>query len=122
MARAAKKTGRKVRPNAAKRAAKDVDLQEVRQRVRNVVGAQAEEIARAVVEDTVKKAQVQPMKILFEMIGLFGAEVEPETPPEDDQALAKALLDRFNLPDVPAAQEERAPLAISTSAGDDSVE
>lgn len=96
-----------------RRKTKDVDLQEVRKRVRNEVLESAEKLVRAVIAEAVAKAQAQQMKTLFEMIGLFGADAEPDAPVEDDQALAKVLLDRFNLPDVPEEPEERAPLVIS---------
>jgi hypothetical protein len=89
--------------------------------VRNVVLDSAEQLVQAVVAEAVNKAQAQQMKALFEMVGLFGADAVPEAPPEDDQALAKVLLDRFNLPDMPEIPEERAPLVISPVAEVDSV-
>jgi|SRR5690242_14449722 hypothetical protein len=114
MGRPAKKASKKVARSAPKRRkTKDVDLQEVRKRVRNEVLESAEKLVRAVIAEAVAKAQAQQMKTLFEMIGLFGADAEPDAPVEDDQALAKVLLDRFNLPDVPEEPEERAPLVIS---------
>jgi hypothetical protein len=88
--------------------------------VRNLIASRAVAIAEAVVEEAEKKAQVQPMKTLFEMIGLFGADSVPEAP-EDDQALAKVLLDRFNLPDVLEVEEERAPLVVPAEGASDSV-
>jgi hypothetical protein len=122
MTRAAKKASKKsVRSTVRRTAKKDVDLQEVRKKVRNVVAASAEKLARAVVNEAMKKAQAQQMKALFEMIGLFGAEAVPDAPREDDQALAKVLLDRFNLPDVSEEPEERAPLVISPATEVDSV-
>ena len=114
MRRPAKKASKKAPRSATKkRTTKDVDQQEVRKKVRNLVLDSAEELVRAVVAEVVSKAQAPQMKTLFEMVGLFGSGAEPDAPPEDDQALAKVLLDRFNLPDVPEIPEERAPLVIS---------
>jgi len=114
MGRPAKKASKKATRSAPKRRkTKDVDLQGVRKRVRNEVLESAEKLVRAVIAEAVAKAQAQQMKTLFEMVGLFGADAEPDAPVEDDQALAKVLLDRFNLPDVPEEREERAPLVIS---------
>lgn len=123
MKRAAKKaTKSRVRKGAARKTAKAADLRETRQKVRNVVAARAVPIVEAVTEEVEKKAQVQPMRALFEMIGLFGKDAGPEAPPEDDQALAKVLLDRFNLPDFPeTAEEERAPLLVPAGDAGDSV-
>ena len=122
MKRVAKKASKRgAKRSTQKRASKDVNLGEVRQKVRNVVSARAVKITEAVADDVAKKAQVQPMKMLFEMVGLFGAEAGSEAPPEDDQALAKVLLDRFNLPDLPEAEEERAPLVLAAAPEADSV-
>jgi hypothetical protein len=122
MKRVAKKASKRgTKRSTQKRASKDVNLGEVRQKVRNVVSARAVKITEAVADDVAKKAQVQPMKMLFEMVGLFGAEAGSEAPPEDDQALAKVLLDRFNLPDLPEAEEERAPLVLAAAPEADSV-
>jgi hypothetical protein len=122
MKRVAKKASKRgAKRSTQKRTSKDANLGEVQQKVRNVISAHAVEIAEAVVEDVAKKAQVQPMKMLFEMVGLFGAEAGPEAPPEDDQALAKVLLDRFNLLDLPEAEEERAPLVLAVAPEADSV-
>lgn len=123
MKRAAKKaTKSRVRKSAPRKTAKDADMRETRQKVRNVVAGQAVPIVQAVTEEVKKQAQVQAMKALFEMIGLFGKDAAPDAPPEDDQALAKVLLDRFNLPDFPVtAEEESAPLQAPAEVTGDSV-
>jgi len=123
MKRAAKKASKpRARKRAPKKSSKKIDMIETRQKVCNVVAGEAVPIVEAVVEELKKKAQVQPMKTLFEMIGLFGEDAVAEAPPEDDQALAKVLLDRFNLPDFPENEpEERAPLVIPAVAEADSV-
>lgn len=123
MKRAAKKaTKSPARRSAPKKTAKNVDLRETRQKVRNVVAARAVPIVAAVTEEVEKKAQVQSMRALFEMIGLFGKDAGPDAAPEDDQALAKVLLDRFNLPDFPATSEdEKAPLPAAAEPAHDSV-
>jgi len=77
----------------------DVDLKEARQKVKNAIGEKAEELAVAVAREAVQKAQAQPMKILFEMIGLFPESDAERAAAADDQSLAKTLLDRLGLSD-----------------------
>jgi len=91
----------------------NVDLKDVRQRVRNVIGARAEELAVAVTREAVHKAQAQPMKILFEMIGLFPESEAERAAAADDQSLAKTLLERLGLSDEALENEkERAPNSV----------
>ena len=99
-------SGRGKQPTAKKTEA--VDLSEVRQGVKNAVGRKAVELVTAVTDEAVQKAAAQPMKMLFELIGLF-----PESPEErkvvaDDQSLAKTLLERLGLSDEPVLSEEEA--------------
>jgi hypothetical protein len=109
MAKAAKKKAagaKKTTPKAQQ--AEAIDLREVRVKVKNAIGGRAEELATAVTDDAVKKAQAQQMKLLFELIGLFPESQEEREAAGDDQALAKVLLERLGLPDEPAVNEEEA--------------
>jgi len=108
MKKAAKKKAARGRSRAASaKKAPAADLREVRQKVTNLVSGMAPQIALAVAEDVEKKAQVQSMKALFEMIGLF-PEGPEEKQLEDDQALARVLLQRLGLSDEPVLNEEEA--------------
>jgi hypothetical protein len=109
MVRASKKksAGSRGKRETAKKA-QAVDLCEERQKVKNVIGGKAEELVTAVVEDAVKKAAAQPMKMLFEMIGLFPESAEERKAAADDQSLAKTLLERLGLSDEPVLSEEEA--------------
>jgi hypothetical protein len=103
---AKKKAGAKKTASAKK--APVANLRDVRQKVRNVVGELAPKIAKAVAEDVGNKAQVQSMKMLFEVIGLFPESPEEKQVVEDDQALAKVLLERLGFSDEPVVSEEEA--------------
>jgi hypothetical protein len=109
MRRAAKKKtvpGKK-KPAAPKKAPA-ADMRDVRRKVKNVICEKASQIAKAVAEDVGNKAQVQSMKMLFEVIGLFPESPEEKRAAGDDQALAKVLLERLGLPDDPVVNEEEA--------------
>ena len=92
----AKAVGKKKRTSKIKQ----VDIAKVRDAVTNIVGAEATDIARAVVEEA-KKGQVSPTKYLFEMAGVY-----PKPPQEEEQiqegqgsdALMKLLLDQLKPP------------------------
>ena len=73
-----------------------------------MIGGIAQELATAVAEDAVKKAAAQPMKTMFEMIGLFPESAEERQKAADDQSLAKVLLLRLGLSDEPVLSEEEA--------------
>jgi hypothetical protein len=109
MRRAAKKRAvpGKKKPSAPKKAPA-ADMRDVRRKVKNVICEKASQIAKAVAEDVANKAQVQSMKMLFEVIGLFPESAEEKRAAGDDQALAKVLLERLGLPDDPVVNEEEA--------------
>jgi hypothetical protein len=108
MAKAGKKKASGKKSTSKAKQVEAIDLREVRVKVKNVIGDKAEELVKAVTEDAVKKAQAQPMRMLFEMIGLFPESQEERDAAGDDQALAKVLLERLGLPDEPATSDEEA--------------
>jgi metal-dependent amidase/aminoacylase/carboxypeptidase family protein len=118
MTKAAKKAARAKRTTASKKKGTAADLREVRQEVRKVVTSRAPKIAQAVADDVEKKAQVQSMKTLFEMVGLFPESPEERDAVEDDQALARVLLERLGLSDAPemSAEEAEEKRALEASA------
>ena len=79
-----------------------VDIETVRQDIRNFVGGRALEMVKATVEEIEKKGNVAALKFLFELAGLCpGGEEEPAF--EDDGSLASTLLKRLGAPGAPAA-------------------
>lgn len=104
----AKKTASKPAKRAhSRRSKKPVDLVEVRKDITNIVGSEARELAKAVVEEG-RKGQLAPVKYLFEMAGLYpppgGVQEKPE-----EAALAKTLLDRLGLSHQPVTTQEDDP-------------
>lgn len=74
---------------------KQANLEELRRQIANQVRAHALEMVGAII-DKVKKGEYQPMKFLFEMIGLYPAAGQVEN--VDQDSLARTLLRRLDLP------------------------
>jgi hypothetical protein len=92
-----------------------VDLVEVRKAITNIVGNEAARIAQAVVDEALK-GQLAPMKYLFEMAGLYPAAGEAaEAAPEQD-SLARTLLRRLGLPEIPVIVPEDDPPILTLPA------
>ena len=83
---------------ARKGSRKPVDLAEIRQQITNLVGNDAVGMVEITMEE-VGKGHYLGMKYLFEMIGLYPATVQTETPETD--SLAKTLLRHLGLPREP---------------------
>jgi hypothetical protein len=100
------KRGSKGRRKPAPKAAQ-ADFRETRKKVKNIVSSMAPEMARAVAVDVKSKAQVQSMKVLFELVGLFPETAEEREAAGDHSSLARTLLDRLGLDDdAPVSEEE----------------
>jgi len=93
--REAGKEPKKVVAVAAK-ALKRVDLNLVREQIRNLVGSRAVDMVESTIADA-EKGHYPAMKYLFEMVGLCPAEA-PDGAIEED-SLAKILLRRLKLPE-----------------------
>jgi hypothetical protein len=110
---AAKK--RTAKPSAAKSKAvkseakpkpkKTVDMAEVRQDIKNIVGVTAAQMTKKMVTEAkgTKQIPVQlaPMRYLFEMAGVFPASKEEDRGKPEEDSLAKTLLHRLGLPTTP---------------------
>jgi hypothetical protein len=90
------------RKTSLPRTKKPVDLGEVRQEIARIVGTQATVIAQSVVDEG-KKGNLEPVKYLFEMIGLYPAPDGPGMNPGED-SLVKRLLQRLELPETAIAE------------------
>ena len=121
----AKKKSAKEKSESMKSAAKGpVSLEEVRERVRRVIAAKAEEMTSANIEEA-SKGNLSPLKYLFEVLGLYPATAGEEAEPADGNDLARVLLKRFDFPSQgPADEESNEPSteAVTAPVGDDSVE
>jgi hypothetical protein len=84
---------------------KPVDAEQLRQKVRNMVANQAYEMTRVMIGEVVDGGSVTAMRYLFELAGLHPLNVEMGEP-EEQESLAKTLLDRLGLPAVPGGEPQ----------------
>jgi len=87
-----------------KQGGKQVDLEVLRQKIANRVGNKALGMVSSTINE-VGKGHYPAMKYLFEMIGLYPEGGQGELPQGED-ALAKTLLRRLELPEESAAEEK----------------
>lgn len=112
--------GSKKKASAKSKSRKPVDLQQVRENITKLVGAEAEKMAGALADEG-KKGQLAPAKFLFEMAGLFPATATaPE--PEDSDDLAKVLLTQLSFPNHSAETEDVTENVAPGLAAGDSIE
>jgi hypothetical protein len=81
------------------------NIDALRQQIGRLVADDALEMVGATIEQ-VKSGQYQALKYLFEMVGLYPASNQEETPQQD--SLAKILLNRLGIPPLPGPAMEKA--------------
>jgi hypothetical protein len=129
-AAAGKKSAKKKRVAKAK---KELNPAEVRKDIAKMVGTEATEMAHAVIEEG-KRGQLASLKYLLELAKIFPAATDESQGTPEADCLAKTLLNRLNIPDVPIMHDEngelvKAPVRVeektsgdaSDDAGKDSV-
>jgi hypothetical protein len=79
--------------------------EEVRKEIAQLVQSEAKSMAQAVIGEG-KKGQLAPVKYMFEMANIFPASTDGSQVTQDEECLAKTLLDRLKIPHEPAAQED----------------
>jgi hypothetical protein len=100
--RAAKKTPRK---KSEARAKPETNPAEVRKEVSKLVEAKAKEMAGAVIGEATK-GQLAPMKYLFEMASIYPPAPDGSQATEEEDCLAKMLLDRLDPPAKPTGEKD----------------
>jgi hypothetical protein len=102
----AKKTAVKKAPMKRKaKSKKDLNPAEVLKDISLLVEGEAEKMARAVI-DLGKTGQLAPVKYLFEMAHIFPPLTDGSQSTEDEDSLAKTLLNRLNIPDEPIVLDD----------------
>ena len=100
-----KKSPAKQNPSALKAVSNaapvDADFASLRQEIKNRVGQEALDMVEATIE-AVNNGQYAALKYLFEAVGLFPADVQSESQPQD--ALASTLLHELRLAEIPDAK------------------
>jgi hypothetical protein len=122
-----KKKAARARKTAAKKTdgkkttkKKQKDPAQVREEIAGIVKSGAKGITKAVM-DQAMHGELAPAKYLFEMAGVYPAVNDGEHATEEEDCLAKTLLDRLNLPRKAAEKEddeEAADAGIDAKASD----
>lgn len=105
-AKAGKTAKGKAKPKSARpRAKRESNPAEVRKDISKIVRSGARRITKAVMEQA-GSGQLAPARYLFEVAGIYPALTDGTFATEDEDCLAKTLLNRLNLPDKPIALDE----------------
>jgi len=83
---------------ASNNSAQDADFVALRQQIRNRISQEAMGMIESTIDD-VNNGQYAALKYLFEMVGLFPAEMQNSGQQQD--ALAPTLLRALGLPEIP---------------------
>jgi hypothetical protein len=104
---AAKKSAKKKSATKAKR---ETNAADVRKKVSTMVKAKAVKLAEAVIgktEDEVPEdLQLATVKYMFEVAAIYPPQADQDAATADEDCLAKTLLNRLNIPDVPIRRDE----------------
>lgn len=82
-----------------------VDLPDIRRKIVQKVGAQALDVVQNIIDGNIRNPA--GIKFLFEMTGLYPAPAQED--PQGDDSLAKTLLSRLGLEELPPADSTAAP-------------
>jgi hypothetical protein len=105
---AAKKSGKEKSP---KRATKETNSADVRKSVSTMVKSKALAMAEAVIGENEegevpKDLLLATVKYLFEVASIYPPQADQDAATADEDCLAKTLLNRLNIPDVPIRRDE----------------
>ena len=98
---------------------KQVDLDALRRKIANYVGAKALPMVKTATDEAVKVGNLQSLKYLFELIGLHPAEGASSAEPAIGNDLSAVLLKQLGLEPVADDAEET---EVAVKAGSDPVE
>jgi hypothetical protein len=99
------KTGKVKGKRRSPRAKKESNPAEVRKDISKFVQSGAKRIAKAVMEQATT-GQLAQAKYLFEVAGIYPALTDGTFGTEDEDCLAKTLMNRLDLPDKPIALDD----------------
>jgi len=99
---------RAAKKNVGKKTArkKQADPAQVREELAGIVKSEAKSITEAVM-DQAMHGELAPAKYLLELAGVYPPTPDGERAAEEEDCLAKTLLDRLNLPRKPVEENEK---------------
>jgi hypothetical protein len=98
------KTTKAKKSNGTKRK-KELNPAEVRKGISRMVESHANKMTKAVIDEG-EKGQLATVKYLFEMAAIYPASTDGSHATEDEDCLARTLLNRLDLPTEPVGRDE----------------
>jgi hypothetical protein len=104
--------------SGAKKSRKELNPGEVRKDISRMVESEAATMAQAAINEG-KKGQLAPLRYLLEVANIFPGATDGSEATEDEDSLARTLLKRMGIPDVPIVREDEddEPKAVSCADG-----
>jgi len=104
---------------------KETNSADVRKKVSTMVKSKAMAMTKSVIGQTqkgvTKDLQLATVKYLFEMAEIYPPQADQDAASADEDCLAKTLLNRLNIPDVPIRREENeVEVSVEKTSGDES--
>jgi len=95
----------KAKQSSGKRRKKELNPAEVRKGISRMVESHANKMTKAVIDEG-EKGQLATVKYLFEMAEIYPASTDGSHATEDEDCLARTLLNRLDLPTEPVGRDE----------------
>lgn len=101
---------KKAKKKRAKKAKKETNSADVRKKVSKMVKSKAMAMTKSVIGEAqkgvTKDIQLATVKYLFEVAEIYPPQADQDAATADEDCLAKTLLNRLNIPDVPIRRDE----------------
>jgi hypothetical protein len=104
----------KAKKSSGKTRKKELNPAEVRKGISRMVESHANKMTKAVIDEG-EKGQLATVKYLFEMAAIFPASTDGSQATEDEDCLARTLLNRLDLPTEPVGRDEEEDEAVRTT-------
>jgi hypothetical protein len=96
---------KKAKKSSGRRSKKELNPREVRKDISRMVQSHANSMTQAVIDEG-EKGQLATVKYLFEMAEIYPASTDGSQATEDEDCLARTLLNRLDLPTEPVGRDE----------------
>jgi len=95
----------KAKKSSGRRGKKELNPAEVRKGISRMVESHANKMTKAVIDEG-EKGQLATVKYLFEMAAIYPASTDGSHATEDEDCLARTLLNRLDLPTEPVGRDD----------------